>query len=435
MNQLAIRRALIIVQSTAIGGMERNSAEVVAELARRGTAVMAVVPPDPEFDPVAAAMRSSSVEVVRVLTDARDGRIAQLLGLARLARSARAFSPDVVHLNVGGATGGLAPVLMARLATRAVVVVTEHDVPPAGLSPWQRLKRGLMDRTLHALVAISRLNAKGRFKNLGAPTAKFAVVLNGVNLPILTPRESAANRASVRSQLGLSADETVIGSVVRLVPNKGLTTLLQAVALVTAQHEARLLLVGGGPMEAELRDLALDLGIQDRVLMVGHQADASRYVDAMDMFVLPVPVGSGSIALIEAMARGRAPVITFGDGEEAVIHERTGLWSPSENHEALAAAMLRLCADRALRERLGAEAARHVSRHYSIRRNTDDLVDIYLGARRGSIPSGLSATDPKDPRPGDRCLNSLRASGAGHGRQQRFDDEVLLVLGETNIER
>lgn len=410
MKALAIRRALIIVQSTAIGGMERNCAEVVAELARRGTAVMAVVPPGPEFDPVADALRPNSVEVLRVLTDARDGRVTQMLGLARLARTAHAFSPDVVHLNVGGATGGLAPVLMARLATRAVVVVTEHDVPPAGMNTWQRMKRGLMDRTLHALIAVSRLNAKGRLKNLGAPTGKFAVVLNGVCLPALTPGETAANRDRVRSRLGLLADETVIGSVVRLVPNKGLTTLLRAFALVTAQHEARLLLVGGGPMEAELRDLALDLGIQDRVLIVGHQSDALSYVDAMDMFVLPVPVGSGSIALIEAMARGCAPVITFGEGEEAVVHERTGLWSPPEDHEALAAAMLRLCTDPALRERLGAEAIRHVSRHYAIRRNTDDLVDIYVGARAGSIPSGLRATDPEDPQPGNRRLDSLRAS-------------------------
>jgi glycogen synthase len=405
-----IRRALIIVQSTALGGMERNSTEVVAELARRGVAVMAVVPPGPSFDPVADALQRDSVEVLRVLTDARHGRAAQLGGLARLARTAHSFAPDVVHLQVGGATGGLAPVLMARLATRAVVVVTEHDVPSADPGPWQRLTRGMMDRALHALIAISRLNARARRERLGAPAGKFAVVLNGVDLPALTLSETAANRERIRSELRLSAAETVIGSVVRLVPNKGLTTLLRAFALVTAQLDARLLLVGGGPMEAELRSFAADLGIQDRVTMVGHQPGPSCYVDAMDVFVLPVPVGSGSIALIEAMARGCAPVITFGDGEEAVIHERTGLWSPPENHEALAAAMLRLCSDSALRDRLGAEAAGHVSRHYSIRRNTDDLLDIYLGARRGSIPAGLRATDPKDPQPGSRRLNSLRAS-------------------------
>jgi len=405
-----IGRALIIVQSTALGGMERHSAEVAAELARRGTLVLAAVPSGPAFDPLGAALRRGGAEVLRIETDARNGRAAQLRGIARLASSAHAFAPDVVHLHVGGATGGLATVLMARMATRAVVVVTEHDVPSPNPTAKQRLTRGLMDSALHALVAISRLNAKGRLERLGAPAGKLAVVLNGVDLPVLTAADSAANRERIRARLGLASDETVIGSVVRLAPGKGLTTLLRAFAQVNAQHDARLLLVGGGPLEAELRSLARDLGVQDRVLMAGHQADPSAYVDAMDIFVLPVPVGSGSIALIEAMARGRAPVITFGDGEEAVVHERTGLWSPPENPEALAAAILRLCIDPELRERLGAEAARHVSRHYSIRRNTDDLVDVYLSARRGSIPLGLRATDPRDPQPGNRRLNSLHAS-------------------------
>jgi glycosyltransferase involved in cell wall biosynthesis len=291
---------------------------------------------------------------------------------------------------------------MARLMTRAVVIVTEHDVPRASPGLVQRLNRRLLDRTLHVLVAVSRHNANLRLERIGAPAGKLAVVLNGVPLPSVSASDSAANRAGVRGELGLSADMTVIGSVVRLAPGKGLTTLLKAFAILMERMDARLLLVGAGPLESELRTMARDLGIQDKVLMVGHRPDPARFVDAMDAFVLAVPVGSGSIALLEAMARGKPPVITFGDGEEAVVPEKTGIWAPPEDPAALAAALHRLSSDRDLRERLGREAARHVHRHYSVERFVDDIIDVYVTARRGSIPAGLRATDPRDRQPGSR---------------------------------
>jgi glycosyltransferase involved in cell wall biosynthesis len=385
-----------------MGGMESQCVELAAELCRRGVTVLAAMPEEAALDPLAAALRRSGAGVERIDTDARGGRLAQLSGIARLARLARRFAPDVVHLHFGGATGGLAAVLVARLATSAVVIVTEHDVPGASPGLSQRINRRLLDRAVHVLVAVSRRNANLRIQRLGAPAGRLAVALNGVPLPAVSPSASALNSARVRSELGLSSDVTVIGSVVRLAPGKGLPTLLRAFAILLDRIDARLLLVGGGPLEAELREMASELGIQDRVVMAGHQPEPGVFVDAMDVFVLPVPVGSGSLALLEAMARGKPPVITFGDGEEAVVPEETGIWAPPEDPAALAAALLRLSSDRDLRERLGREAARHVHRHYSVERFVDDLVDVYVNARRGSIPAGLRATDPRDRQPGAR---------------------------------
>jgi glycosyltransferase involved in cell wall biosynthesis len=197
-------------------------------------------------------------------------------------------------------------------------------------------------------------------------------------------------------------DMTVIGSVVRLAPGKGLPTLLKAFAIVAKRHDARLLLVGGGPLEPDVHNMASALSIQDKVVTAGHQPDPGLFVDAMDVFALAVPVGSGSIALLEAMARGKPAVITFGNGEEAVVHEKTGIWAPPEDPDALAAALLGLSSDPDLRERLGQAAARHVSQHYSIGRLVDDLMDVYAAARDGGVPSGLRATDPTNRQPGAR---------------------------------
>jgi glycosyltransferase involved in cell wall biosynthesis len=403
-------RALLILQSATIGGMESHCIELAAELGRRGATVRAVVPREAALDPVASTLSRNGAIVERIDTDARGGRLAQLLGIARLIRTARRFAPDVVHVHLGGATGGLAAVLVARLATKAVVVVTEHDVPSAGPGVKQRISRRLLDRALHVLVAVSRHNAHLRLQRLGAPAGKLAVVLNGAPLPAVSPAASAANRARIRTALGLAADTTVIGSVVRLAPGKGLPTLLSAFAIVQKRLDARLLLVGGGPLEPDVHNMASQLGIQDKVVTAGHQPDPGLFVDAMDVFVLAVPIGSGSIALLEAMARGKPAVITFGNGEEAVVHQQTGIWAPPEDPDALAAALLGLSLDHDLRERLGHAAARHVNQHYSVERLVDDLVDVYVTARVGSIPAGLHAADPSDRQPGARRTRRPEAS-------------------------
>lgn len=404
-------RVLLILQSSTVGGMESHCTEVAAELTRRGALVLAAVPEAPIFEPLANTLTQRGATVERINTDARRGRLAQLLGIARLTHLARDFAPDVVHVHTGGATGGLAAVLVGRLATSAVVVMTEHDVPSPQPHLKQRINRRLIDRSLHVLIAISRHNANLRLRRLGAPLGKLAVVLNGAPLPEVAASIAAANRASIRSRLGIAPGITVIGSVVRLAPGKGLPTLLQAFAILQRRLDARLLLVGAGPLEDELRRLATELGIQEQVLMPGHQDDPGSFVDAMDVFALPVPVGSGSIALLEAMARARPPVITFGEDEEPVVPEKTGLWSPPEDPTALAAALFRLSSDADLRGRLGRAAADHVHRHYSISRLVDDLIDVYAAGRRSSIPAGLRVTDPTDRHPGARRGQTAAAAG------------------------
>jgi glycosyltransferase involved in cell wall biosynthesis len=116
----------------------------------------------------------------------------------------------------------------------------------------------------------------------------------------------------------------------------------------------------------------------------------------MDVFVLAVPAGSMSISLLEAMARGLPPIITFGGPEEAVIHAVTGLCPPPINPPALAEAIARLIDDVPLRRQLGAAAAEHVRRHFSVQRVADDLLEVYANAPRGILPRRLRAWLPPE---------------------------------------
>lgn len=399
-------RVLLVTQSTTVGGMERHCVELAAELVARGSAVTAVLPRDPVLDPLACSLERGGAQVERINTDARSGRYDQVQGVLRFIRLARRFEPEVVHLHVGGATGGLGVVLAARLAIRAVVVTTEHDVPDGSPAFRHRVARSLLDRSVHTMIAVSRHNAHLRAQRLGVPKGRLAVVLNGTRLPAETAPLRAANRVAVRAELNIPAGRVVLGTVARLVEGKGLDTLLRAFAEVRRSRDVQLLVVGGGPLESELRLQARELGVEDSVLMVGHKAEPGRFVDAMDVFVLAVPLGSGSIALLEAMARATPPVITFGNGEEAVVSGKTGLWAPPNDPVALGVALTRLSVDADLRRRLGAAAEAHVRKHYSIRRVVDDMVNVYSEARSRRVPRGLRLTDAADRQPGARAAHA-----------------------------
>ncbi|GAB4334469.1 MAG: glycosyltransferase family 4 protein [Dehalococcoidia bacterium] len=383
-------RVLVVMQSVAAGGMETHAIDLAAEYVARGLRVAAVVPCDASLDAVAGRFVATGSAVLRIDTDARRGRARQLLAQRRYLRALRRFRPDVVHIHTGGATGGLLPVALARLCCGATVVITEHDVPAEDAGWRSRLVRRLIDRVAHAVVAVSRRNAAIRRDRAGANELRFAAVLNGVPIRSVAPREREAHAARVRQELGIPAGRVVIGSLVRLAAGKGLATLLEAFARLDG--DPALLLVGDGPLREALRRQAADLGVARRVYFAGHRDDPIPYLDAMDVFALAVPAGSQSIALLEAMARGLPPVITFCGPEEAVIDGETGLCARPDDVASLTAALSRLVDDAALRSRLGQAAASHVAAHFSTARVADDLLELYQAARCGRIPPRLLAS-------------------------------------------
>jgi glycosyltransferase involved in cell wall biosynthesis len=297
-------------------------------------------------------------------------------------------------LHTGGATGGLAVVATARWVTNATVVITEHDVPVVNSSSAQRFGRFLIDRLSHAQVAVSRRNAALRQARIGALPNRSAAVLNGVPSGPTPAGVRARNRRRVRAELGLDPGAVVIGSLVRLAEGKGLDDLIHAVAIVRKAVAVELLIVGDGPLRGALERLAQDSSAPEAVHFAGHQAESAAYLDAMDIFALCVPAGSQSIALLEAMSRGLAPVITFGGPEEPVIPEQTGLTAPPQEPAKLAAVLLRLVLDVDLRARLGNAAAAQVEQNFSIRRVADDMLALYGSAAHEGVPAYLRAGCP-----------------------------------------
>lgn len=368
------RSVVLITQSTAMGGMETHVEYLARDLHCLGIRVGVVLPPATAFDDPASRCAAAGVDVLRANTDARDGRIAQARGLRSFVSWARRRDPDVIHLHTGGATGGLAAALASRGLVRARLVRTEHDVPVDKPRWAMRSSSWLVDRLCHSVVAVSRRNATIREERL-RPPPRSAVVLNGVPLP---GPGTSTDRAAIRGQFAIPETSVVIGSVVRLAEGKGLDDLVHAFAILHEERpDTRLLLVGDGPLRASLETLVASLRVMERVHFAGYQASPAAFYEAMDIFCLAVPSGSMSIALLEAMAHGLPPIITFGGPEEAVVNEVTGLTSPPHDAPELARTLGRLQSDAALRAQLGSAAQEHIAANLSSRRVAEDLLHVY----------------------------------------------------------
>src|SRR4029079_12601461 len=208
--------------------------------------------------------------------------------------------------------------------------------------------------------------------SLGALDALAAFVPRGklAFLPNPLPPASTAEAAVI-------AAPTVI-TVGRLVEQKGIDVLLKAWAEVAeALPGWRLMLVGGGPLEGELKSLAAKLNVAGSVEFTGHVSDPLPLLKGAKLFVLTSRFEGTPNALLEAMACGLPAVVSdaspgpcelIGSGDDAA-----GLIVPVEDAAATANAIVRLARDETLRRRLGLAARERARAH-----DADHAIDVWL---------------------------------------------------------
>ncbi len=177
----------------------------------------------------------------------------------------------------------------------------------------------------------------------------------------------------IRNQYGPS----IVVAVGRLVGYKGFEHLIRAMKKV----DGHLLLIGNGPMRAELESLVRTLGLFERVTILSGVADVVPYYHAADVFVLPSVNRSEAFGMvqIEAMACGKPVVNTQLDSGVPFVsrHEETGITVAPSDPDALAKAICTLLRNPELRARLGAAARERVHADFSVERMARRTLELY----------------------------------------------------------
>jgi glycosyltransferase involved in cell wall biosynthesis len=171
-----------------------------------------------------------------------------------------------------------------------------------------------------------------------------------------------------------------VGIVARLNEIKRQDLLMRAFATVRPEFpDAHLLLVGDGPARNELGELSARLGLAACVHFAGYQAQPNRFLQAMDVFVLPSRLEGMPLAILEAWA-ARLPVVAsrVGGVPKVVKDGETGLLFESGDQPALEAALRRVLGDRELARRLGIAGRKRVEADYDTRRMLAEYQRLYL---------------------------------------------------------
>jgi sugar transferase (PEP-CTERM/EpsH1 system associated) len=220
--------------------------------------------------------------------------------------------------------------------------------------------------------------------DVGVPAGRVTQIYNGVDMTRFKPAERAARDVL---PAGFAApNSVVIGTVGRLSGEKDQANLIAAFARArrsTASPELRLVLVGDGPLQENLREHARALGIAEQVWFAGPRSDVAEVLRAFDVFVLP-SLGEGiSNTILEAMACGRPVIATrVGGNPELVLEQQSGLLVPAADPDALAAAMVRYARDPALRQQHGAAGRARIEREFSMEAMVARYREVYDAALR-----------------------------------------------------
>jgi glycosyltransferase involved in cell wall biosynthesis len=216
------------------------------------------------------------------------------------------------------------------------------------------------------------------------------VIHYGPELPASTPSTAAA-RARARAALGLSESAFVVGTIGNFTPKKDHQTLLEATARIAQRYEAlRLVLVGAGPLERDLRHSTGVLALDDRVVFAGSRDDVATLMPAFDVFALSSRNEGLPIALLEAMGFGVPCVATaVGGVPEVVTDGREGLLVPPGDAAALADALSTMLCDPDLRESAGDRGA-WTARCFDLTQAARRTEDLYRAAL-GTFTSGVGA--------------------------------------------
>lgn len=389
------------IGSLGAGGAERQLVNLLLGLADRGhhdQSLLTINPLEGDAAHYASLLTAGSIEIRTNNTPIREEGVelirtnpetVEILKQLPPAFSAWAFDiwvelsllkPDVAHfwLDHSNIWGGPA----ALLAGVPAVILSTRNVHPGNFPylhtpyfhPWYEILE--KNPRVH-LINNSHLGAASYAEWIGAPLARFDVVLNGVNLTHLK-LAGAEDRARIRRDIGVPLDAPAIVGAFRLSDEKRPMLFVETAARAMARHpNLHAVMMGDGPLRDDTLARAAELGIADRFHAIGRRSDVSMVMSSMDMLLHTAWWEGTPNVVLEAQQLMLPVVVSEGGGAaDAVAAGQTGYLVPRENEEAFAEAAIDILDNLdAWRERAKA-GPKFIAGRFSIDRMIDETLAV-----------------------------------------------------------
>jgi glycosyltransferase involved in cell wall biosynthesis len=345
-------RVMHMHRMRGIGGSERHLLALLPALGERGIEPVFVGLDDPAWqaDDFYDALH---VPAVRIPAP----RDADPLLLARVVRAVNA---DVVHTHLvhADAYGGIAAKLRG-----AKLVSTKHNDDPFRVGAFRHVERGLAhlsDRVVTITDALREFNVE----RVGIDPAKIETIHYGLDD---LPEPWGVNPPDT-----VPEDARILLSVARLTEQKGMDVAIRALTLLP--EDTVLVVLGEGPERAGLAALAEELGVADRVHLLGRIPDVSAWLRRTSVLVHPARWEGFGLGVLEAMLAG-LPVVAsrVSSLPELVVDGETGVLVQPDDPSALAVGIARALE----RPELGDAGRERAKREFSVARMADRTVALY----------------------------------------------------------
>lgn len=352
-------RILHIISSLQRGGAEMALANLLTHLHQHGSHAVIYF----HDDPVRKRIEELGIPCIQVRAR---GSYANPLFFFRLLRKIKFFAPDCIHTDLWAANllGRISSWLLDIPCVSVVHAMTEHE---GKIRSW-------IDKiipcapTTYVAVSDAVQHSLQKYKRLHA--APCTVIKNGI--------DATALQKNYDVRIDKQPDIFLIGAVGRLIVEKNYRILLHSFAqLVQKYSHIELMIIGSGPEEAQLKSLAEQLQISDKIHWIGNKL-AHPYYQFFDCYVQPSKTEGLSIALLEALSFSLPVIVTGKQKSHEVIQDGLhGIVIEPNDVAALTAALQIYIEQPEVRSRYGAAGYQTVNENFSMHATAQEYMKLF----------------------------------------------------------
>lgn len=299
-----------------------------------------------------------------------------LRAMMKLTTYLKKENPQLVHMH------GLKSVMITVPAARISkgqwrLIFTAHNCLPGKNSRWYGITHGrVQTRILRYLDQIISVSEYVRSQILEVvPEQRIETIYNGISSEDFVGH----SKQEAREKLGVQGGDFVVGVIARLIPEKGLVTMLKTAALLLKINPAiKFVVIGDGPARAQLESYRTALNLQTTVRFMGHRTDVPQLLSGMDMFMLPSFSEGFSVSVLEAMA-AKLPVVVsdLPSMREMITPGKGGYFVAVDDSPGFAAAILQIYKDKLRAYSMGEYNHRRVTKLYSTEKMVASTKKLY----------------------------------------------------------
>jgi len=360
-------RILQISSARHYGGGERHFIDLCRGLQERGHEVFAAVRPTNDWEGRLDFLPPENFLHVSIRNSFG------IFSAKRMAGFIRDKEIDIVHAHV--ARDYVPASLACALAKRAKFVLTRHVLFP--LKPFNKFAL----KNLSRAIAVSSAVEDGLRKVF--PAEKIAIIPNGIDIGRNPGEDLQQLGEEFRRLHNISPDATIVGTIGELIPLKGQRDLILAAQELAKKDEKVYFVIVGKDnsldkkFRRELKRLVKVFGLEDRFLWLDWIEDTAPLFAAMGLFVSPSHSESFGLAILEAMARGKAVVATETEGAKELLRDKE-LLVPINDPVRLSDKVGEFLSDPERRKRTGERLRKLAEENFSLQRMVSETEHLYL---------------------------------------------------------